>query len=136
MNNSNLATLDSAVTPCLQFEFVQANSTMRARQMNTARLAIPSMHVVFDDRNTDPKYVKDLPYRSSDRDLLVTRRSCYPMPPRGRAPGPVTILRGHEGEVQCLEWIGAEGRMLVSGDINGNAIVWGLEQRRPVQTKR
>lgn len=60
------------------------------------------------------------------------------------AAGPITVLRGHEGDVQCLEWLQGgdreeewpHGGVLASGDILGNLIVWSVERRRPIHTQR
>jgi WD40 repeat protein len=46
---------------------------------------------------------------------------------------PATVLRGHVGQVQCLEFCKASG-VLVSGDSEGHVRVWDMETARSIKT--
>jgi WD40 repeat protein len=50
-----------------------------------------------------------------------------------RQPKPVTVLRGHVSEVNCLcfGWADTGAQLLVSGDAAGTLIIWELAMRRP-----
>ncbi|GAX83964.1 hypothetical protein CEUSTIGMA_g11388.t1 [Chlamydomonas eustigma] len=50
------------------------------------------------------------------------------------SPGPVTVLRGHEGDVQCCDFVNDD--VLATGDIHGICKLWSLEKRRAVVTQR
>ncbi|KAJ3281484.1 ASTRA complex subunit [Borealophlyctis nickersoniae] len=52
-------------------------------------------------------------------------KSDAPRPP----PDPTFILRGHTADVNCLEFT---KNLLVSGDVEGDAIVWDLVSFRPL----
>lgn len=46
---------------------------------------------------------------------------------------PVTVLRGHHGEVQCVEFV-QPAETLISGDSQGHVRVWDLDTARSVET--
>ncbi|KAI3426353.1 hypothetical protein D9Q98_008725 [Chlorella vulgaris] len=53
----------------------------------------------------------------------------------GDVPHPQTVLRGHRGEVQALDFDNSE-RFLVSGDSLGEVRVWCLDDLRPAAIRR
>lgn len=55
------------------------------------------------------------------------------MAARRPAPEPVSVLRGHRGDVSSARFH-ASAELLFSGDADGEARVWRLQTRRPVST--
>ena len=56
------------------------------------------------------------------------------MPPKW-PPDPLTVLRGHSGEINALSFgaIGSETQCLVSGDTLGQIRLWDIATRRTVK---
>ena len=52
------------------------------------------------------------------------------------APEPLTVLRAHDSDVNCVRfgWADASRQLLVSGDAAGDVLVWDLGTRRPCIT--
>jgi WD40 repeat protein len=68
--------------------------------------------------------------------LAATRLStCTALPEQGGMPAvqPTTVLRGHHGEVQCVEFA-QSSEVLLSGDSEGQVRVWHLDTARSVTT--
>ena len=47
---------------------------------------------------------------------------------------PLFCLRGHEGAVNCVRFVGLDGEGLATGDVDGKLCVWNLESRAAVST--